>query len=59
MNKKEIKQILLKAAGNPTSGGVKEIADAQATALAEALSETKKVDNTVKETRVVEPEESR
>ncbi len=59
MTKKEIKQILLKAAGNPVSGAVKEIAEAQATALAEALLETKKADSASKETRVIEPSETR
>mgnify|MGYP000373658264 CR=1 FL=1 len=56
MTKKEIKDILLKVAGYPVSGGVKEIVDAQAEALAEALKPAKPEP---KQTRVIEPEETR
>jgi hypothetical protein len=59
MNKKDIKKILLEVAGYPVSGGVKEIADAQAQALADALAETKKAETASKETRVIEPTETR
>jgi len=59
MTKKEIKEILLKVAGYPVSGGVKEIVDAQAEALAEALKPAKPEPKEVKETRVVAPEETR
>jgi len=59
MNKQEIKKVLLDVAGNPSSGAVKAIADAQAEELAKKLNgETKKAP-TPKETRVVEPEETR
>jgi len=59
MNKKDIKEILLAAAGNPVSGAVKEIADAQAEALAEALNPTKKAQHASRETRVIESTETR
>jgi len=59
MTKSEIKKILLEVAGYPVSGGVKEIVDAQAEALAEALKPEVKKTKEVKETRVVAPEETR
>jgi len=56
VNKDEIKKVLLEAAGNPVSGAVKEIADAQAEALERKLSPKSAK---AKETRVVESEETR
>jgi len=59
MKKDEIKKIILEAAGNPVSGIVKEIADVQAEALAKKLNGETKKSPTPKETRVVEPDETR
>lgn len=56
MTKDEIKKILLAVAGNPTVGSVKEIADAQAEAIAEALSPKKALK---KEDRILETDETR
>jgi len=59
MNKNEIKEILLNAAGNPVSGAVKQIAEIQAQALYEAMNPTPKAEKPKKETASIEPEETR
>jgi len=56
MTKDEIKKILLDAVGNPGVGPVKESAEVQAAALAEALS-PKKAEK--KENRVLDIDETR
>ena len=56
MNKDEIKKIIIQAVGDPGVGPVKEAAEVQAEALAEALS-PKKVKT--KENRVLESDETR
>jgi len=56
MTKDEIKKILLDVCGNPGVGPIKECADAQAEALAAALS-PKKAEK--KENRVLDIDETR
>ncbi|CAB4161373.1 hypothetical protein UFOVP772_43 [uncultured Caudovirales phage] len=58
MNKEQIKQAILKVAGNPESGAIFELADAMADAICEKEPEVKKFDP-VKETRVVVSNETR
>jgi len=59
MTKNEIKEILLNAVGNPTSGAVKQAAEVQAQALHEAMNPTVKAEKPKKETASIEPEETR
>jgi len=59
MTKNEIKEVLLKSVGNPTSGVVKEATEVQAQALYEALNPTPKAEKPKKETASIEPEETR
>jgi hypothetical protein len=58
MNREEIKQAILKVAGNPDSGPIAELADAMADAICDTKPETKKFDP-VKETRIIESHETR
>lgn len=59
MNKQQIKEAILKVAGNPESGIIAEMADAFAEAVANIdKPETKKFEP-VKETRVQEVKETR
>lgn len=56
MTKDQIKKILLDVCGNPGVGPIKECADAQAAAIAEALSPKKQEK---KENRILETDETR
>lgn len=58
MNRDEVKQAILKVAGNPESGVIAELADAMADEICGVKKETKKFDP-VKETRVKEVKETR
>lgn len=59
MKKEEVKSAILKVAGNPESGVIAELADAMAEAVMNiGKPETKKFDP-VKETRIVEIQETR
>ena len=52
--KAEIKEAILKAAGNPESGAIFEFADAMADSVSDLLS-----GSDIKETRVIKPSEVR
>lgn len=60
MDKQQIKEAILKVAGNPDSGAIAELADAMAEAVAniDKPVETKKF-NPVAETRITEISETR
>jgi hypothetical protein len=59
MNKEQIKQAILKTAGNPSSGVIKDLADAFAEAIMKIDEPEKKSFNPVTETRVLETKETR
>jgi len=60
MTKDELKKCMLDAVGNPGVGAVYEAADKMAQAVHDCLNpETKKTPKVEKETRIVEPEETR
>jgi len=60
MTKDQIKKCMLDAVGNPVNGVVAESAEAMAQAVYDCLNpETKKTAKVEKETRIVEPEETR
>jgi hypothetical protein len=59
MNKEQVKQTILKTAGYPESGAIKEIADALADAIMKIDEPEIKKYEPVKETRVVESNEVR
>lgn len=59
MTKEQILKIILNAVGNPSSGAIKQHSDAMAEALAKELNGEKKKAPTPKETRVIEPDETR
>jgi hypothetical protein len=58
MNREEIKQAILKVAGNPDSGPIADLADAMADAICDTKPETKKFDP-IAETRVIVSNETR
>jgi hypothetical protein len=58
MNREEVKQAILKVAGNPESGIIAELADAFADEICGTKKETKKFDP-IKETRITEIKETR
>jgi len=59
MTKDEIQKIILDSVGNPSSGAIKQYSELMAEAIAKELNgETKKAP-TPKETRVIEPDETR
>lgn len=58
MNKQQIKEAILKVAGNPESGAIADLADAMAEAICNIKPETKKYDP-VKETRIINANETR
>jgi hypothetical protein len=58
MNREEIKQAILKVAGNPESGPIAELADAMADAICDTKPEIKKFDP-IKETRIIVSNETR
>jgi hypothetical protein len=59
MNKDQIKQAILKTAGNPSSGAIKELVDEMADAILLIDEPEKKSYNPVTETRIVESKETR
>ena len=59
MNKEQVKQTILKTAGYPESGAIKDIADALADAIMKIDEPEIKKYEPVKETRVVEINEVR
>jgi len=59
MNKEQIKQAILKTAGNPSSGAIAELADEIAEAILLIDEPEQKSYNPVTETRIVESKETR
>lgn len=59
MNKEQIKNAILKVAGNPEIGVIKELADSMAQAIIEIDQPEVKNFNPVQETRIVESKETR
>jgi len=59
MNKDQIEKIILNSVGNPSSGAIKQYSDVMAEALAKELNGEKKKAPTPKETRVIQPDETR
>jgi hypothetical protein len=59
MNREQVKQAILKTAGYPESGAIKDIADALADAIIKIDEPEIKKYELVKETRVVESNEVR
>jgi len=59
MTKEQIEKVLLEAVGNPVVGILKESASKQAEAVWNALNPEPKTKKVEKETRIVEPEETR
>lgn len=58
-NKDEIKKEILKVAGNPTSGVIKDLADAMAEAIYNLDNKSLKAAVPSVDKRVVEPQETR
>lgn len=59
MTKEQIKEIILKTAGNPSSGVIKDLADDLAEAISKIDEPEKKSFNPVTETRILETIETR
>jgi len=59
MNKEQVKQAILKVAGNPESGAIYELADDMADSILEIDQPEVKNFNPVKETRVIEAKDPR
>ncbi len=59
MNREQVKQTILRTAGYPESGAIKDIADALADAIIKIDQPEIKKYEPVKETRVVESNETR
>lgn len=59
MNKEQIKEIILKTAGNPSSGVIVDMADDFAEAISKIDEPEKKSFNPVTETRILETIETR
>ena len=59
MNKEQVKAAILKVAGNPEIGIIKEMADSMAEAIMQIDQPEVKKFSPVQETRIVEPPQTR
>lgn len=55
----EIKQVILRVAGNPSSGAIKELAPVLAKAIAELDEDSRKAKKPEREVRVIDAPETR